>query len=390
MSMKRIIINVFFCILLYQVANSQSLEKDGVLKFDFTADENSTKKFIEWIAKSNYSETHKKFIKFKEDKLDDWFLYSILKKNIYETFPDKGPVFRDLFCWFVMNNLGYDCRLVFQNNEALLFVKTKTRIDFSLELKIKDDNFFLLNRPFAITSNELIKSRYVLNETGDTFDFLIRKTTNLPIKASDTVFFMGFYDSAYRKNYFNLDICVNKAIRYLLEDYPNVDRNQIVNTPFSEQARECVISKLKSYLAGADTITMVKVIFMFVRDGFLDLDDMNEDSFRRRKRQTPEESLIYSYHDSEDKSILFFSLVKEILNLPLIELYYPKTDHVEVGVSLDRCGLKSDFVYNGRTYVVCNTEVVDDGLAFHYCAFGRSKQIQNQSYEVVARYDGEM
>ena len=64
----------------------------------------------------------------------------------------------------------------------------------------------------------------------------------------------------------------------------------------------------------------------------------------------PEQTLVYENSDCEDRVALFFYLVKEIYNLPMIVLTYPK--HVTIAVKLDKPVGKT-IVYNGNKYSVC-------------------------------------
>jgi hypothetical protein len=59
---------------------------------------------------------------------------------------------------------------------------------------------------------------------------------------------------------------------------------------------------------------------------------------------------LYDRSDCEDRAALFFYLVKEIYNLPMIVLVYPR--HVTVAVKFAKpTGQK--IMYQGNTYTVC-------------------------------------
>ena len=64
-----------------------------------------------------------------------------------------------------------------------------------------------------------------------------------------------------------------------------------------------------------------------------------------------EQSLLYDYSDCEDRSALFFYLVKEIYDLPMIVLTYPK--HVTVAVNFGKRLGKNPIEYKGGYYYVC-------------------------------------
>jgi hypothetical protein len=86
----------------------------------------------------------------------------------------------------------------------------------------------------------------------------------------------------------------------------------------------------------------------FTRYAFLFKPD--EEVFGQEKRLTPEQTLLYDNSDCEDRAGLFFYLVKEIYNLPMIVLEFPK--HVTIAVDFGK-SYGNTIVYNGITYSIC-------------------------------------
>ena len=70
----------------------------------------------------------------------------------------------------------------------------------------------------------------------------------------------------------------------------------------------------------------------------------------KRKRLSPEQTLLYENSDCDDRAALFFYLVKEIYDLPMIVLAYPK--HITIAVQFDK-PVGKPIVYNGQRYYVC-------------------------------------
>jgi hypothetical protein len=95
----------------------------------------------------------------------------------------------------------------------------------------------------------------------------------------------------------------------------------------------------------------------FTRYAFLY--ERDTDVFGREKRFSPEETLLYDYSDCEDRAALFFCLVKEIYNLPMIVLVYPK--HVSIAVEFEK-PIGQTIVYNGKKYTVCEPTPKEDFL----------------------------
>ena len=51
---------------------------------------------------------------------------------------------------------------------------------------------------------------------------------------------------------------------------------------------------------------------------------------------------------------LFYCLIKEILDLPMVILEYQDCQRVNIGISLDDSGIKGDLLYKGRTFLICD------------------------------------
>ena len=86
----------------------------------------------------------------------------------------------------------------------------------------------------------------------------------------------------------------------------------------------------------------------FTRHAFIFESDT--EIFGREKRLSPEETLLYEKSDCEDRSALFFVLVKEIYDLPMIVLSSP--EHVTVAVKLDKPS-RHPILYEGEKYTIC-------------------------------------
>ena len=59
----------------------------------------------------------------------------------------------------------------------------------------------------------------------------------------------------------------------------------------------------------------------------------------------------YPYSDCEDRSALFFCLVKEIIDLPMIIVAF--TDHLTIAVALEE-EIGDAIRYEGKNYYICD------------------------------------
>lgn len=89
-----------------------------------------------------------------------------------------------------------------------------------------------------------------------------------------------------------------------------------------------------------------------------------------------EETLYYPSCDCEDRSILFSRLVRDLLGLDVVLLYYP--GHLATAVHFTK-PVKGDYLtYNGQDYVVCDPTYINAGI-------GRTMPgMDNQQAKVIA------
>lgn len=116
----------------------------------------------------------------------------------------------------------------------------------------------------------------------------------------------------------------------------------------------------------------------FTRYAFLF--EKDTEIFGNEKRLSPEETLLYEQSDCEDRAALFFYLVKEIYNLPMIVLVYPR--HVTIAVQLDK-PVGNPIVYKGKKYSICEPTPQKQDLRIGQ----RIPALSNTPYEIAYAYN---
>ena len=116
----------------------------------------------------------------------------------------------------------------------------------------------------------------------------------------------------------------------------------------------------------------------FTRYAFLFETDLK--IFGEEKRFSPEQTLLYDHSDCEDRAALFFYLVKEIYNLPMIVLSFPQ--HVTIAVKFNK-PVGKPILYNGSQYSICEPTPQNQDLNMGKML----PSLHNISYEVVYTYN---
>ena len=122
----------------------------------------------------------------------------------------------------------------------------------------------------------------------------------------------------------------------------------------------------------------VDYLMRFTRYAFLYEDD--DESYGKEKRLSPEETLFSKYSDCDDRAALFFYLVREIYDLPMIAMLYPT--HITMAVQFDK-PVGRPIMYNGKAYSVCEPTPQKEDLNIGQI----SSNLKYTPYKVVYAYE---
>ncbi len=170
---------------------------------------------------------------------------------------------------------------------------------------------------------------------------------------------------------------LNAAVESIFTNYPGVDFESYFNIPLSSETYSSLIPTLKKNVQGMNQKKGVDYLMRFTRYAFLYEND--DDNFGREKRLSPEQTLLSSYSDCDDRAALFFYLVREIYDLPMIALMYPT--HITMAVQFDK-PTGGSILYNGSRYSVCEATPQKEDLKIGQIA----ADLKNMSYNIVYQY----
>ncbi|HVF95692.1 MAG TPA: hypothetical protein VM871_00140, partial [Flavisolibacter sp.] len=170
---------------------------------------------------------------------------------------------------------------------------------------------------------------------------------------------------------------LNPQVKAIFTNYPVVDYGLQFNMPLSRPTYESLIPSLKREVKNLKQKEGVEFLIDFTRYAFLFKPD--GENFGGEKRLSPEQTLLYEYSDCEDRAALFFMLVKEIYNLPMLVLTYP--DHVTVAVQFEKAYGKA-VEYNGAKYSICEPTPQKLDLRIGQL----SPLLRNKQYQIAYAY----
>ena len=122
------------------------------------------------------------------------------------------------------------------------------------------------------------------------------------------------------------------------------------NTPLDEKVKEELYPQFRKLMAGKSQFESVSLLLDWIQYGFPY--EFDSSVWGRDRAFYAEETLFYSGCDCEDRSILLTRLVRDLLGLKCILVYYP--GHLAAGVHFDENVAGDSFVLEEESYVVCD------------------------------------
>lgn len=312
--------------------------------------EASIKAFYDRAQQTNFTKIAKNLVAYKDQHgLNDWFYYQLIRRTSQAISPKADSYHRyTLYKWFFLRASGYDAILTIHEDKILLYVRSDENV-YNIPYRLSNGkNYICLNyHDYGAIDFEKEKFVQVLSDMSGEAGSFSYKVTQVP-EFSDKDYTEKKIAFTYYQNQYQFTIKLNPEVKNIFNNYPAVDYEEQFNMPLSKKTYESLLSSLRAPIAKMKQKEGIDFLLHFTRYAFLFKPD--REVFGSEKRMSPEQTLLYEYSDCEDRSALFFFLVKEIYNLPMIILSYP--EHVTVAVALDKPHGKT-IDYNGRKYSVC-------------------------------------
>lgn len=153
-------------------------------------------------------------------------------------------------------------------------------------------------------------------------------------------------------------LSVNRNLVDFYNTYPSscIDNNfmtrwvMYANAPMDETAKNSLYPALKQCINGLGQKEAMERLLNWVQTAFVY--EYDDKVWGHDRAFFPEETLYYPYADCEDRSILLSRLVRDLLGLKCILIYYP--GHLAMAVNFTD-DVKGDYILlNNQRYVVCD------------------------------------
>ncbi len=148
-----------------------------------------------------------------------------------------------------------------------------------------------------------------------------------------------------------LQAVVNKNLIDFYKDYPQCNVDVYYRTPMSVELKSAIYPILQQAIDGKNQEDAANALIEFVQSGFEYLTDGEQ--FGYEKPFFIDENFFYPACDCEDRSILYATLVKDLLGLEVVLLDYP--NHIATAVCFTD-DIQGDYIILDDTdkYLICD------------------------------------
>lgn len=316
----------------------------------------------------------------QKNHLDDWFYYQLVRKTAQQICPKQENFeLYTLYKWFLMGKSGYDVSLAICQNDLLFYIRSEDNIydipfykkdgkqyvclnyhDYGSKIDFKNLNFFAVNIDVA--------------EAKNPFTY---RVTRMPDFSTDSYSEKDLQFNYQNKNY-SFKVMVNPEVQNIFVNYPVVDYESYFNIPMSRGTYNSLIPELREAVKNMPEKKGADYLMRFSRNAFAYKND--QEAFGKEKRLSPEQTLLNNTSDCDDRAALFFALVKEIYNLPMIVVLYPK--HVTIAVQFEKSSGKP-ILYKDKKYYVCEPTPQDEDLPIGYV----NSSLKHTPFEIAYEYN---
>lgn len=134
--------------------------------------------------------------------------------------------------------------------------------------------------------------------------------------------------------------------------YPCVDFHIYAESEPSEAFLQSMDMELRPAVQGKSQEEAVNILLHFVQYAFDYQTD--QEQFGYERWFFPEETIASRYSDCEDRAILFSQLVRRLLNMEVVLIYYPGK-HLATAVKFDNPNTQGDYLtVDGKKFLICD------------------------------------
>lgn len=273
----------------------------------------------------------------KNRNLSDWAYLQMLDKvanKIYYNNPNEAQI---LIAYLFIQS-GYKARIASDGKRLYMLFASKHTIFDKTSYAVDGDFYYGLNK-----LPEHLRICQASFPKESSLSLLVSANQQFAYEATDSRDL-----TSKRFPDFKFDVLVNKNLLDFYSTYPSSAINgdimsvwaMYANAPMDHSVSSTLYPILKNKLNGKSELEAVNILLNLLQTGLkYEYDDIVWGSERTF---FAEESLFYPFCDCEDRSILLSRLVRDIIGLKCLLVYYP--GHLAVAIEFSDKATKGDYI----------------------------------------------
>lgn len=271
--------------------------------------------------------------------LGDWAYYCLLR-DLSDAFLGKNTDEAILMRIYLLAQSGYKVRIGHKNGHLVTLLPFDGIVYEQSFIRFQGEKYYIIGNYEEGTT-------YMFNRkfTDDERVMSLRMACQpkFAIKATNSRTF-----TSKRYPELTVSLSVNKNLMDFYEDYPHCVWTNYSWAGLSDEVKAKLYPMLRKGTEGKSQIEAANRIINFVQTAFEY--KIDKDQFGYERSLFGDETFYYPYSDCEDRSILFSTLIRDLLGLDVVLLLYP--DHLATAVHYTEPLTGCYFEFEGKTYYI--------------------------------------
>ena len=310
-------------------------------------DGNSIAKAWEILSGSEYNNTIHDCLALRQTRhLSDWAYLNMLSAMSEACLGNTNEA--TLLTAFIFCQSGYQMRLAVAGDKLRMLYSSKHFIFGKPYYDINGTDYYVFNgdeQSLTICNAQFPREKALSLYINSAQDFDVTASRQRTL-------------SSTRYPEMTMQVTVNKNLVDFYNGYPTSIINHdfmtkwaiYANTPLDKSVASSLYPALKEFIGDKSDKEAVERLLNWVQTAFVY--EYDDKVWGGDRAFFAEETFYYPYCDCEDRSILFSHLVRDLLGLDVILVYYP--GHLATAVCF-KSDVKGDYIMNdGRKFVVCD------------------------------------
>lgn len=302
----------------------------------------------EILSNGEYDATLYDCLQLRESmQLCDWAYLLLLYEfsaNVFQAANNEAT----LLCSWLYCQSGYQMRLAQDDDQLHLLYASKHAIYGQAYFQLDGYNYYTL-----LPSSDNIQICTAAFENEQALSLQVPTYPQL-----STVYSAPRKLQSERYSTMQVSTQTNRNLIEFYNTYPSseLDSNPLTrwamyaNTPLSDEIMRNIYPALAQQLKGKTYRQAVEMLLNFVQTAFVY--EYDDKVWGGDRAFFAEETLYYPYADCEDRSIFFSRLVRDLLGLPVILVYYP--GHLATAVAFPETEQGDYIMLNGQRFTICD------------------------------------